>query len=105
MADPLDPKALEAAQGAVDTLSPAGARAVVASYEQAAHPSGLDQSHHILNGLREIVGAAEEAGWDLTDNRDTLNAGREAYAIACAFFGVAPIEGNGRHEPVPDDAL
>src|SRR5690606_24171312 len=38
----------------------------------------------------------EEDGWDRT-HRVTLNKAREAYGIACDFFGVAPIEGYGQH--------
>lgn len=62
----------------------------------------MDRSHEILNGLKNLIGDAEEDGWDLT-HADTLNKAREAYGIACDFFGVAPLEGDEQHQPVDDE--
>ncbi len=62
----------------------------------------MDRSHEILNALKNLIGDAEEDGWDRT-HADTLNKAREAYGIACDFFGVAPIEGYGQHEPADDE--
>lgn len=33
-----------------------------------------------LNAIRDLIAAAEEAGWDVGENSDVLNAAREAYA-------------------------
>ena len=32
-----------------------------------------------------------------------LNKAREAYGLACDFFGVSPLEGDDQHQPVDDD--
>lgn len=34
----------------------------------------------VLRAIRELVAAAEEAGWDVTENAAILNNGRDAYA-------------------------
>jgi hypothetical protein len=62
----------------------------------------MDRSHEILNGLKNLIGAAEEDGWDLTENADVLNKAREAYGLACDFFGIAPLEGDDQHQPADD---
>lgn len=58
----------------------------------------MDQSHDILNAIKALVAAAENDGWDLTENSDALAKGREAYADLCAFFGRQPLEGDALHE-------
>lgn len=46
----------------------------------------MDNPASILTAIRDLVAAAEEAGWDTTENRETLDKGREAYAALKAFF-------------------
>ena len=46
----------------------------------------MDNPASILTAFRDLVAAAEEAGWDTTENRETLDQGREAYAALKAFF-------------------
>lgn len=64
----------------------------------------MDQSHLILNGLKNLVAAAEEAGWDLgpPGNKEALDKAREAYGLACDFFGVAPLEDPEQHQPADE---
>lgn len=47
----------------------------------------MDTPESILIALRDLVAAAEEAGWDTTENREVLDKGREAYAALRDFFG------------------
>ena len=41
----------------------------------------------ILIAFRDLVSAAEEAGWDTTDNSKVLDKGRDAYAALKDFLG------------------
>lgn len=47
----------------------------------------MDNPESILIALRDLVAAAEEAGWDTTENREVLDDGRQAYAALRDFFG------------------
>lgn len=65
----------------------------------------ITEPHEVLNALRDLIAAAEEAGWDVGENIEVLNRGREAYAVTCGIFGDAPCEGNDRHHPVDATVL
>lgn len=46
----------------------------------------MDDPASIMIAFRDLVAAAEEAGWDTTENRETLDKGRDAYAALKSFF-------------------
>ena len=50
----------------------------------------MDTPEKILQAVRDLVEAAESAGWDFGDNRSVLDKGREAYAALRDFFEVDP---------------
>jgi hypothetical protein len=50
--------------------------------------TGMDTPETILQAVRDLVEAAEAAGWDGTDNDDVLNRGRDAYAALRDFFEI-----------------
>ena len=50
---------------------------------QPKHATGehaVDGPQAVLDAVRDIVVAAEEAGWDIGENREILQRGRDAYA-------------------------
>jgi len=57
------------------------------------------QEHEVLNAIRALVAAAEEAGWDNSENADVLNAGREAYAVLVDVMGIPLDEQSEQHLP------
>ncbi len=52
-----------------------------------------------LDAIRDLVAAAEQEGWDLTQNREVLNNAREAYA-ALQIVMADDEEGEEESEPV-----
>lgn len=43
----------------------------------------------VLDAIRDLVSAAEEAGWDIGENREILQRGRDAYADLQIFMADA----------------
>lgn len=43
--------------------------------------AGLVKLSKSIAAIRDLVEAAEEAGWDITENKNILDRGRDAYAM------------------------
>lgn len=53
------------------------------------------QEQTTLASFRDLVEAAEAAGWDTTENKEILQRGRDAYAALAEDLGAADLEPDG----------